>query len=63
MATVTKLKRRERNYIGKVEANLRQIYRQAKSMADADADITPTDMRLIMIDAQRALEALGWEVR
>jgi hypothetical protein len=62
MAAVTKLKRRERNYIGKVEANLRQIFCQAKAMAGADAEITPPDMWLIMTDAQRALEALGWEI-
>ena len=59
----TKPARRERNHIAKVEANLREIYRTAKLYSRPDADVTPTEMHLIMVSAVRAMRALGWELK
>ena len=51
--------RREHNYLAKVEAELRGIERLARSYAADDMDVTPTEMREVMICARRALRALG----
>ena len=52
---------RERNYLKKVEGELFAIYRQAKDMSSPAADVTPTDMFVVMQSALRALKALGQE--
>ena len=57
----SKLRRRERNYLSKVEAELFGIWRQSKDMTSELADPTPSDMHHIMTSALRALKALGWE--
>lgn len=51
--------RRERNYIGKVEANLRQIERTASQLTSGDADVTNIDMWGVLVAARQALRALG----
>lgn len=56
-----KPRRKEPGYLGKVEAELFAIYRQGKDMSAPSADVTPTDMHIVMTGALRALKALGWE--
>ena len=60
MSAKQKPRRRERNYLAKVEAELFMLWRDAKDMQSPDAEVTPTDMYGVMLRAERALKALGW---
>ncbi len=51
--------RRQTNYLGKVEANLREIERAARALSDNNADVTNIDMYGVLVAARQALRALG----
>ncbi len=53
------MKRREKNYIWKVEQQLRRIERVANVLSNDDAEPVPLDLYTIMVDARSALRALG----
>ena len=61
MAQKTRLVRRERNYLAKVEAELFSLYRLGKVMSAEGAEPTTLDMHEVMKTSVRALKALGWE--
>ena len=52
-------KRRESGYLTKVEGNLREIERLARTFADPNIDVTPDHMWEVMVSERRALRALG----